>query len=230
MDYDCIFINGDSYSAPLPNIKTYGDFLSEHYKIPVKNLALPGSNNPRILRTSIEQVHKLKEEYNNPLVLVGWTFIRRTEVWYHGNHQGVLKAITDSEQSRFVSLDMVVNYGEATLEQKAIFYDEQGIHKQLMDYYTNLYMFAHTLEAKNIDYRFFSSAKNTAYPIHSFPYINSLAQVQWVANNPRIFKLDEFCVSDWAKENDPDHDTVSGHLSEDGHKKFTRFILDNLID
>jgi len=50
---DCIIINGDSYSAPHTTTKVYGDFLSEQLGIPVKNYAIAGSNNDRILRSTI---------------------------------------------------------------------------------------------------------------------------------------------------------------------------------
>ena len=228
MTYDCIVINGDSYSAPTTH-QVYADFLSEHYGIPVKNFALHGSNNDRILRSSIEYQHNNKSEYSKPLVIIGWSFIRRMEIWYHGNNQHLLDTMPDSDQSRFITLDWVINSGEATLEHKALLNDEQAIHKQLMDFYTNLYLFGRTLESQNISYRFFSAAKNTPYPISNFSYLNSLEQVQWVVNNPGIFKLHDFCISGWANENDSNCSST-GHLSEDGHSKFARFIIDNILD
>ena len=98
MNYDCILINGDSYSAPT-NYKVYGNFLSEKLGIPVINFAIPGSNNQRILRSSIEYLQQIKSEYSNPLVVIGWSFIRRIEVWYYGNNQKLLNAIPDSVAS-----------------------------------------------------------------------------------------------------------------------------------
>ena len=230
MKYDCILINGDSYSASIPNKKVYGDFLSEHFGIPVKNFARSGSNNQRILRSSIEYIHEVKSEYQNPLVIIGWSFIRRLEVWYYGNNKKLINQMPDSLQSRFITLDHVMNAGEATLEQKALINEDLFVHKQLMDFYTNLYMFANILESQNLNYVFFSAARNTDCPMHCFPYIESLQQVKWVANNPNIFKLHDFCIMHWAKENDPESHPITGHLSEDGHKKFSNFILNNLLD
>jgi len=229
MKHDCIFINGDSYSAP-GGIKVYGDFLSEHFNIPVRNYAIRGSNNQRILRSSIEHLHQIRLEFQNPLIIIGWSFIRRLEVWYYGNNQRLINQVPDSPESRFITLDRVINAGEATLEQKALINEDLFVHKQLMDFYTNLYMFARILESQNLNYVFFSAARNTDCPIHCFPYINSLQQVKWVANNPNIFKLHDFCIVQWAKENDPECDPVTGHLSEDGHKKFSNFILNNVLD
>jgi hypothetical protein len=229
-NFDCIFINGDSYSAPKQNDKVYADFLAARMKIPVINLAIAGSNNDRITRSSIESIETLKTQYQNPLVIIGWSFIRRLEVWYYGNNPTVLNRIPDSDQSRFITLDHLVNLNEATVEQKCLINDDLFIHKQLMNFYTNLYTFAHTLESKNLSYVFFSGARNTDCPINCFPYIESLSQVQWVANNKTIYKLHEFCIMNWAKENDPDSHPVTGHLSTTGHEYFANFMLDNMID
>jgi hypothetical protein len=197
--FDCIFINGDSYSAAKQNDKVYADYLSDRLKIPVINLAKAGSNNDRITRSSIESINQLIPQYQNPLIIIGWSFIRRLEVWYYGNSPAVLRRIPDSKHSRFISLNHLVALNEATIEQKCLINDNLFIHKQLMNFYTNLYTFAHTLESKNLSYIFFSGANNTDCSINCFPYIDSLSQVQWVANNKAIYKLHEFCIEPWQK-------------------------------
>lgn len=228
-NFDCIFINGDSYSAPVHKQLTYGDFLQEKFQIPLFNHALIGSNNHRILRSSIEYIHALKQNYQNPLIIIGWSFIRRLEVWYYGHNQKLINCVPDSPESRFFTLDRIIDAGEATLEQKALVNEDLFIHKQLMDFYTDLYMFANLLESSNLSYLFFSAAKNTDCPIHCFPYLNSLYQVQWVKTNPHIYKLHDFCVLNWAKENDPNCHSVTGHLSVNGHEKFSNFLLENML-
>jgi hypothetical protein len=228
-NFDCIFINGDSYSAPKQNDKVYADFLADRMKIPVINLAISGSNNDRITRSSIESIEQLKTQYRNPLIIIGWSFIRRLEVWYYGNKLTVLDRVPDSDQSRFITLDHLINANEATVEQKCLVNGDFFIHKQLMNFYTNLYTFAHTLESQNLSYIFFSGAKNTDCSINCFPYIESLSQVQWVANNKKIYKLHEFCIMHWAKENDPDSRPDTGHLSTAGHEQFAQFILNNML-
>jgi hypothetical protein len=226
MSYDCVVVNGCSYSAPA-DYRVYGNFIADHYNAELINLALDGSNNQRILRTTLETVARLRAENRRPLVLIGWTFIRRQEVWYHGEHKKLLSQIPDHPDSRFVSLDFLFGYNEATLEQKVVFQDNQNIHKLLMDFYTDLYMFAHTLESLGVDYCFFSGADNTPYPIDSFTYLYSLAQTQWVVHNPHIMDMGKFCIARWGKENDSDCNST-GHLSENGHKKFADLILENL--
>jgi hypothetical protein len=231
--FDCVLINGDSYSAKQINQNVYGDFLQEQLGIPVYNMAVPGSNNQRILRSTLENLH----HYKNPLVLIGWSFIRRLEVWYYGTNQSILRRIPDrdphidsAKHPKFITLDLLMKENEATLEQKCLINEDLFVHKQLTDFYTNLYMFAHTLESMRIPYRFFSAARNTEIPINCFPYIESLHQVKWCANNKHFYRLHDFCILNWAKENDPDAHPVTGHLSEQGHKKFTSLLQEIIQD
>lgn len=225
--FDCVLVNGDSYSAKNYKHKVYADFLQQQLDVPVYNCAQIGSNNQRIIRSTLEHIH----QYKNPLVLIGWSFIRRMEVWYYGEKQSIInripdriQEIDDSKQSRFVTLDLLLNENEATLEQKCLVNGDLFVHKQLTDFYTNLYMFAHTLESMNIKYKFFSAAKNTEIPINCFPYIESLHQVQWCAQNKNFYKLHDFCILNWGKENDPDAHPVTGHLSEHGHNLFANLL------
>ena len=220
-------INGDSYSAKNQKHKVYADFLQKQFDIPVYNYAWAGSNNQRIIRSTLEHIH----QYKNPLVLIGWSFIRRMEVWYYGENPSIIsripdrsQGIDDSKQPKFATLDLLLHENEATLEQKCLVNEDLFVHKQLTDFYTNLYTFAHTLESMNIKYKFFSAAKNTEIPINCFPYIESLSQVQWCANNKYFYRLHDFCILNWARENDPDSHSVTGHLSENGHKKFVSLL------
>ena len=228
MKFDCLVINGDSYSAKIGQQKVYSDFISEALDIPVKNYAKPGSNNKRIIRSTIEYLLELKKQYHNPLVIIGWSFVRRQEVWYYGNNQKIIQGMFDNTESRLITLDYLLNADEATLEQKSMILPDIQIHKALTDFYTDLYLFSNYLRLNNIDFFWFSGARNTDCPIERFPYLQSLEQVKSVSIDPNIFKLHDFCVMHWAKENDPDSHPVTGHLSEQGHKKFAEFLLEKL--
>jgi hypothetical protein len=226
--FDCILVNGDSYSAKDNGHQVYADFLQEHLGMPVYNIARSGSNNQRITRSTLEKIH----QYKNPLVLIGWSFINRIEVWYYGHNPDIIQNLIPDQditldvtkRPKFITLDHLIARNEATLEQKCLINDNFFVHKQLTDFYTNLYMFAHTLESMDIPYKFFSAACNTESPINCFPYIESLNQVQWCTQNKNFYKLHDFCIPGWAKENDPDSHPITGHLSEHGHKKFASFL------
>ena len=237
--FDCIFINGDSYSAEKGYLcladkdKVYGNFLSRILNIPVKNVAIPGSSNDRILRSSIEYINELKQQYQNPLVIIGWSFIRRIEVWYYGDDTKILKNVPDikfNEHSKLCTLDFLINKNEASLEQKILVNEDMHIHKALTDFYTKLYLFATMLESQNLKYLFFSAAKNIDCPTSCFPFIDSLFQTNWIKQNPSVYQLHEFCIMNWAKKNDPEAHPVTGHLSTVGHEKFAHYLLDVMIN
>ena len=96
-NYDCVVVNGDSYSESGSD-KAYGEFLAEYLDVPIKNFACRGSSNDRILRSTIEHIHSLNKKYKNPLVIIGWSFIRRMEVWYYGENRSVINCIPDRSQ------------------------------------------------------------------------------------------------------------------------------------
>jgi hypothetical protein len=227
--FDCILVNGDSYSAKNSQHQVYSDYLID-LGVLVYNVAVPGTNNQRIVRSTIEKVLELTNLGKRPLVLIGWSFIRRLEVWYYGNKKNVLTRIPDCvlgnehKNPKFVTLDWLITENEATLEQKCLVNEDLFVHAQLTNFYTSLFMLANTLESLGVEYRFFSAAKNSEIPVSSFPYIESLQQVQWCVNNKHFFQLHNFCVLDWAKENDPDANPITGHLSTAGHKKFAKFL------
>jgi hypothetical protein len=226
--YDCIFVNGDSYSAPQGN-KVYADFLGDSVGVPVKNYALAGSNNDRILRTSIEFLNQIKTEYKNPLVIIGWSFVNRIEIWEDRENLSILNNIPDRNYFpgiKFITIDHLLNSNNATVEQKSLVLNDIHRHKQLMNFYTNLYLFSHLLDLLNFDYRFFSAADNKRFFSTDYPTLDLHSQVQWVKNNKKNYKFDSFCIQQWANINDSECDPTTGHLSENGHKKFAKVLLD----
>jgi len=224
--YDAIIVNGDSYSARNGKHRVYSDYLKDAFNIPVVNISAAGSSNDRITRSTIEQVIKTTDQFVNPLVIVGWSFIRRIEVWYYGSKPSVLNRCYDN--LNFATLDWLLNQGEATLEQKCLVNEDLFVHKQLMDFYTQVYLLSQFLKNNNRTYFFFSAAKNCEIPINCFPAIEQLEQVQAVVNDPSIFSLHDFYIMDWAFKNDPDCNKVTGHLSENGHEKFSMFLLEKI--
>lgn len=236
VQYDEIIINGDSYSALNKDLTVYSQFLQDKLGINVSNIAWTGSNNDRIVRSTIERVLLAKQSKKRLLVIIGWSFVRRIEVWYYGKSPVVKARIPDKintdahKNPSFVSLEVLATLGEITVEQKCLLSDDLFVHKQLTDFYTNVYLLSQFLENNNVDYLFFSAAKNTEIPINSFPYIENLQHVQEVTNNKRIIDLHDFHFKNWASKNDPGAHPVTGHLSTDGHEKFSNLLLEKLHD
>lgn len=233
--YDKIIVNGDSYSA-LGQNGSYSTTLGEKLNLPVDNIAVAGSNNDRIARTTIEKVLLESRSTKRLLVIVGWSFVRRLEVWYYGNSYKVESRIPDRNNKeehknpRFVTLDMLSALNELTVEQKCLVNEDLFVHKQLTDFYTHVYLLSQFLQNNSVDYLFFSAAKNVEIPTSSFPYIENLHQVQQVVSDKNIFDLHNFYIQDWARNNDPNADPVTGHLSAQGHMKFADFLLEKIND
>lgn len=224
--YDVVIVNGDSYSALQLGHKVYSDHLQQRLNIPVFNIASVGSSNDRITRSTVEQVLTTAAQFVNPLVIVGWSFIRRIEVWYYGQNPKGLAQRHDN--SNFVTLDWLLHQGLATVEQKCLINDDLFVHKQLMDFYTQVYLLSQFLQHHNCAYFFFSAAKNCELPMHCFPDLEKLQQVQAVIRDPAIFDLHDFYVMDWALSNDPQCNPTTGHLSAYGHEKFASLLLEKI--
>ncbi len=227
--FDCIFLNGDSYSAYAPEKITYGEFLRDQLNVPLINQAVVGSNNDRIIRSSIDYISSLIEQGQRPLVIIGLSFVRRLEVWYYGNNKDILSKIPDSHSNlNLITLSHLVDAREVTTEQKALIIDTTDVlHKRLIDFYMNLFLFYSWLEKLELDYFIFSPARNTDCSPYSLN-ISRLKFVNQCLNNPKIWNLHNFCFLDWAKDHDMDA-KPTGHLSTDGHKKFADILLANLI-
>lgn len=223
--FDCVYINGDSYSAP-DRGKCYGHFVSEILNVPVENHAVPGNNNQAITRTTIEHVNQLKSQYQRPLILIAWSYVHRQEVWYSGRNPAVLDKL--SGNNRLITLDWLLNL-DPDPEYKALIIADQTA-KQLTDFYTNLYLLSSYLESKNIEYRFFSGANNRSCAVDRYPHVFGLHQCQWVSSNPKIYQLHDFSIAHWARNNDPDRRPETNHLSVPGHGRFAQFLLDNIVD
>jgi hypothetical protein len=226
--FDSIVVNGDSYSAAVSEHKVYAEYIAEKLDLPLVNLAAPGSNNDRIVRSSTEFL--LTSNFKSPLVIVGWSFIRRLEVWYYGSNKRVLNLIPDQSSEehknlRLVTLDWLINENEATVEQRALIDEDLFVHKQLIKFYTDLFLFSNFLQKRNISYFFFSCARNNDTPINCFPAIENLNMVQEVTQDPNVYKLHEFFIMDWARKYDADASPLTGHLSANGHKNFADYLL-----
>jgi hypothetical protein len=230
--FDCLFLNGDSYSAPDSNKTIYGDFLSRALEVPLINKSVPGSNNDRIMRSSVEIITDLIQQGKTPMVVLGLSFIRRLEVWYYGNNKNLLSKIPDrdpdsSNNLQLITLDHLMHTNEITSDQKALFLETTDtLHKRLVDFYMNLFFFCHWIEKMNLPYFVFSPASNMDCTTFSLN-ISGLKFIDWCQNNPRIWKLTDFCFKDWAQHNDADAEST-GHLSTVGHKKFASLLFTEL--
>lgn len=227
---DCLILGGDSYSAPL-NFPVYSDLLAERLGIPLYNLAVPGSSNDRILRSTLEKFNEISNTHRKPMVIIGWSFLHRIEVWYHGNNEKVISRAPDQfsngSQLRFLSMNWIPD-DEISPSTKDFLTAVDTIDKKIIDWYLHLFLLSTLLKYEKISYLFFSAANNQDFPIQGFPALRDFSFVQQVIADPNIYNLDSFCIPQWAGINDTECDQKTGHLSNKGHQKFANFLLDKI--
>ena len=223
--YDAILVNGDSYSAG-NSFPVWPEHLGKILGKQVYNISYPGSSNKRILRSTIEYTLKLQQKNIKPLVIIGWSFIRRQEVWYYGESK-TINHMFPEQHSKLVTLDVLLENNLATYQQKALLMDPKEIHKALVDFWTDVWLLTQALDNFQTPHWFFSAADNTDCPVNCFPYIDNLLLTQDIINNPRVYKINEFCIPLWGRINDKKVG-VTGHLSADGHREFAKFIAEQI--
>jgi hypothetical protein len=230
---DLILINGDSYSAPGQS-KTYGDFLGESLGLPVCNLAMVGSNNDRIRRSTVEKIINLQTQGLTPLVIVAWSFLTRLEIWYDRDDKNIIDCVPDQvsennpRKNRLITLDFILGQNTSSDEYKSLILHTPKIQKLLTDFYLDIYLVSMLLRNYNIPYRFFFGADHQDFPVTDFPYVEDRNFVQHCQADASIYNLDRFSISSWGIEHDPDGDRVTGHLSIDGHRQFAQWIREHL--
>lgn len=218
-----VYINGDSYSAEHIGQLSYSNFIANIIDIPVTNYAVAGACNDRIFRTTLEYCANLKQN-QRPLIIIGFSFITREEIWVEdiAKYSGRIK---DYPGSQLITSSWVEKVDESTMH--AII--DQNINKQVIHFYTKLFMFVQTLKSMDLPYYIFSAANNTDYRNLNWDSLKNLQMFQRVSQDPNIINLHEFNISKWAKDNHLST-TLTSHLYEDGHKMFADYLLKNVIN
>jgi hypothetical protein len=236
MKYDCLLVNGDSYTEPTDTL-VWADHLGLELGVPVVNLAIRGSNNKRILRSTIEYLESDHMLGKSPLVVIGWSFLRRLEVWYYGDKKELLDRAPDNQDRgpdarlRFITLDWLLDSKEATDYHKNLIINSPNeLHKMIVDFYTDLFLMTRYLKSRAINYFFFSSGIQEELNPYWFMPATDLHLCYSVLNDPAIINFSDFSLAKWSKENDPNCREVTHHLSPEGHKKFSHFLKESIHD
>jgi len=229
MEYEHIYINGDSYTALADN-NVYSDFLQEYFpNTSIRNAAIRGSNNDRIFRSSVEHISSLG---GKSLVIIGFSFLTRQELWYDGNRKDIIATANDETIRDYpivrdlpfpipmITLDKV--YKKENTELYKMLMVSENIVKKLIDYYTNLVMLRGFLRDRGIDYIIFSAANNSDLGYEN-EFIYKTNVYKTVQQDKRIKDVEEFSIPFFAANHEL-RTTSTGHLLEDGHKEFAKYL------
>jgi hypothetical protein len=250
MSFTLIYCNGCSYSdedySEVMKNKTYSNFLQEKIGGFVLNKAISGSNNRRIIRTSLHDLI-LQRELNPTqkiIALIQLTFEIRGELWYDELNT------TIEEESHFVThqfsgmldwrdrllklLDIGVynakikekshlEFLKKYSEGRAFFYSP---YQERINLYTDLYMFINTCEKLNIQYLIFHG-----------PIVEKLQNEylldfleKRILNNNKVIDFNKFAFCTWCQSQgfSPLRETENfeiGHYGPDAHKAFAEQLI-----
>jgi hypothetical protein len=117
---------------------------------------MPGSSNDRIFRTTLEYCAGLSKD-QKPLIIIGFSFVTREETWIE-NVEKYSYWIRDYAGSKFISTAWLKD--DKVDETTMHLIIDQNINKQMVNFYTKLFMFIQVLKSLNLPYFLFSAADN----------------------------------------------------------------------
>lgn len=250
MNIPLLYCNGCSYSdenyRPEMKNNVYVNYLQKHIgKGFVLNKAISGSNNRRILRTSLHDLYAQRKI--NPdqkiIALIQLTFELRGELW--------LESIDDNrlpEESNFITHEFsgkldwrtrLLNFLDIETENKhikqkheeaflkdysrgrAYFYSP---YQERINLLADLVMFTNVCNNLNVEYLIFQGpAAEQLESEYLVDFFKSLLP------EDRVFDLENFGFCNWCAENNfqsfENFTSGIGHYQPDAHKQFAKSIL-----
>jgi len=214
--------------------------LAKHLDITFTNEAIGAGSNKRMVRTTCEFLRRYpKDEYKNLLVVLGWTSVDRSEMYFKENEN--LKSWCMFNASQPASSHGLLFRPDFSLSflskidswQKQYITDFFDIYPNYSYYFQEIYLLSNLLENLKIKYMFFSSLpwrsttyKGTAEILRSFTdEINELKKstiLQTRDCDDSLNVMIEFCL----KNNLPmasDH-----HTMIEGHSKWATHLFHEL--
>ena len=220
-----IYINGDSYSADAIGVTPYSKYLSALVNVPVTNFAMQGSSNDRIFRTTLEYCAGLSKD-QKPLIIVGFSFVTREETWIEDTSK-YFDRIKDYPGSKFITTHWLQDkdLDESTMHLII----DQNINKQMINFYTKLFMLTQTLKSLNLPYFLFSAADNKDFRNLEWSSLKNLNMYQHIQQDSCVADIHNFNIGTWAEDNNI-QTSPTKHLYDDGHKKFADFLYNKIYD
>lgn len=247
MDFPLIYCNGDSYSnenyAPSLVGQAFANHVGQHYNGFVINSSQSGSNNRRIIRTTVHDLIQQREL--NPeqeiIALICLSFELRGDLWIDdlpaktpAESQFVTHKFSDQNEWRENLLagrsidssnyfDLPPKFFKQYSEGRAFFYSPYAERINLL---CDLVMLRALLESLNVKFLVFQGPP--AEPLES-EYLKDFFQKQ-IAQDPRFFDLETFGFVKWCACNkftplDMSDRPDIAHYGADAHQAFAEQVL-----
>ena len=244
-----VYSNSCSFGASDQGHKIYPEVVAENFSAQLINCGLPGSCNRRIIRTTLRDLVELKNQHKNILVLLGLTFISRTELWQPWvtpvNNDGHFLSIAVEHKKIDWSANGLIDTivpGVSKLADSRL----QKYYKQWLDHYhpesamtdllTDLIMFTGWAKNNNIQYIIFSNVDvlpGDDKVGYNSPFIESLKheiENDKCVINPWTFSFGSYALNSGLVPKDYHLYKQHGHPGEEAHTLFANFILKHLTN
>jgi hypothetical protein len=242
-----VYSNSCSFGAPGQGHTIYPEIISKNLTAQLINRGKGGSCNRRIIRTTLRDLTELEKKHRNILVLIGLTFISRTELWQPWlpatDNDGHFSSITINSDKIDWSISGLIN----TIVPDIDNYTDTRLreyYKQWLNHYnpeseipnllTDLIMFTGWAKNNNINYCIFSNVDvlpgDDKVDCDS-PFIRSLRNE--IESDPCVINLWNFSFGGYAlnhglKPKDYNRYKHHGHPGEEAHTLFANFLLTHL--
>lgn len=240
-----VYSNSCSFGA-VQGHTIYPDVVAENVSAQLINRGANGSCNRRIIRTTLRDLNELKSK-DNVLLLLGLTFISRTEIWRSelsaNNNDGHFYSIRSNYSNFNWSLQglvdtIVPNIHEHTDPNVKDYYREWLAHfnpeAEVTNLLTDILMLTGWCKSNNIQYVVFSNVD--FLPDHNkvgytSPFLHSLRTS--VEQDPNIINPWEFSFSTYALDagfipKDSNLFGKHGHPDKDAHVMFGNYLIDHI--
>jgi hypothetical protein len=242
-----VYSNSCSFGATNQQYKIYPEIVANQLTAELINCGLPGSCNRRIIRTTLRDLLELKNQHKNILVLLGLTFITRTELWQPwlpaADNDGHFSSITADHKKIDWSINGLIDTIVPDIE-KLVDARVQEYYKHWLNHYhpesvmtellIDLIMFTGWAKNNNINYIIFSNVdvlpgdNKVGY---TSPFIKSLrdsVESDLHVINPWTFSFGGYALAQGLAPVDYHLYKQHGHPGEKAHALFANFLLEHL--
>lgn len=205
-------VNGDSftYCQGLQNRINNGWpwLLAKHFKLPVVNLAIPGTGNDTIHRRTYEYCYLDKKNNNNPFFIIGWSQFWRREAWIEPN------------QYQFIGLPAKIKHRNNEFQTPFLknHNDEDHVRRSLIFKSSLINLF---------------DSINAPYLMSDYSSDTELIKRTKSTNhglNKKIKDIESFCyndkhITDFCKITENFSKTPCGHDGDQANQKLCKFLV-----
>ena len=242
-----VYSNSCSFGESGQGHAIYPEIVAKNFKAQLINQGKGGSCNRRIIRTTLRDLTELKKKHENILMLIGLTFISRTELWQPWNpavdNDGHFSSITVNHKKVDWGINGLIDTITPNIERLA---DSkiQEYYKQWLNHYhpeselanllTDLMMFTGWANNNNINYCIFSNVDilpGDDKVGYNSPFISSLRadiEADPCVIDPWTFSFGSYALDHGLKPIDYHLYKQHGHPGEEAHILFANFLLNYL--